>query len=42
MYANYLQFYSYNFNILQDVYTYNGSVHVHSMLIFIKYSQNDR
>jgi hypothetical protein len=29
-------------NILQDVYTHNGGVHVHKILIFIKYSQNDR
>ena len=33
---------SYSFNILQDVYTHNGGVHVHRILIFIKYSQNDR
>ena len=37
-----LQFWSYNFNILQDVYTHNGGVHVHRSLILIKYSQNDR
>ena len=37
-----LQFLSYSFNILQDVYTHNGGVHVNRMLIFIKYSQNDR
>ena len=28
---------SYSFNILQDVYTHNGGVHVHRILIFIKY-----
>ena len=27
---------------LQDVYTHNGGVHVHRILIFFKYSQNDR
>jgi hypothetical protein len=32
---------SYSFNILQD-YTHNGGVHVHRILIFIKYSLNDR
>ena len=37
-----LQFWSYSFNILQDVYTQNGGVHVYRILIFIKYSQNDR
>ena len=37
-----LQFWSYRFNILQDVYTHNGGVYVHRILIFIKYSQNDR
>ena len=37
-----LQFWSYSFNILQDVYTHNGGVHVQRILIFIKYSQNDR
>ena len=26
----------------QDFYTHNGGVHVHRILIFIKYSQNDR
>jgi hypothetical protein len=31
----------YSFNILQDVYTHNGGVHVHRILTFIKYSQND-
>ena len=31
-----------SFNILQDVYTHNGGVHVHRILIFFKYSQNDR
>ena len=36
------QFWSYSFNILFDVYTHNGGVHVHRILIFIKYSQNDR
>ena len=36
------QFWSYSFNILQDVYTHNGGVHVHRILIFFKYSQNDR
>ena len=29
-----LQFWSYSFNILQDVYTHNGGVHVHRILIF--------
>ena len=33
---------SYSFIILQDVYTHNGGVYVHRILIFIKYSQNDR
>ena len=33
---------SYSFNIQQEVYTHNGGVHVHRILIFIKYSQNDR
>jgi hypothetical protein len=28
---------SYSFNILQDVYTHNGGMHVHRILIFIKY-----
>ena len=37
-----LQFWSYSFNIFQDVYTHNGGVHVHRILIFLKYSQNDR
>ena len=37
-----LQFQSYSFNILQDIYTHNGGMHVHRILIFIKYSQNDR
>ena len=37
-----LQFWSYSFNIVQDVYTRNGGVHVHRILIFFKYSQNDR
>ena len=37
-----LQFWSYSFNILQDVYTHNGGVHVHRIVIFCKYSQNDR
>ena len=37
-----LQFWSYSFNILQDVYTHNGGVHVHNILIFFKYFQNDR
>ena len=38
-----LQFWSYGFDILYDVYnTHNGGVHVHRILIFIKYSQNDR
>ena len=37
-----LQFWSYSFNILYDVYTHNGDVHVHRILIFFKYSQNDR
>ena len=37
-----LQFWSYSFNILQDVYTHHGGVHVHRILIFFKYSQNDR
>ena len=37
-----LQFWSYSFNILQDVYTHNGGVHIHRILIFFKYSQNDR
>ena len=37
-----LQFWSYSFNILQDVYTHNGGVHIHRISIFIKYSQNDR
>ena len=37
-----LQFWSYSFNILQDLYTHNGGVHVHRLLIFFKYSQNDR
>ena len=32
----------YSFNILQDVYTHNLGVHVHRILIFIKYSQNDK
>ena len=32
-----LQFWSYSFNILKDVYTHNGDVHVHMILIFIKY-----
>jgi hypothetical protein len=32
-----LQFWSYSFNILHDVYTHHGSVHVHRILIFIKY-----
>jgi len=35
-------FWSYSFNILYDVYTHNGGVHVHRILIFFKYSQNDR
>jgi hypothetical protein len=26
----------------EDVYTHNGGVHVHWILIFFKYSQNDR
>ena len=34
-----LQFWSYSFNILYDVYTHNGGVHVHRILIFFKYSQ---
>ena len=34
--------YSFGANILQDVYTHNGGVHVHRILIFIKCSQNDR
>ena len=33
----FLQFWSYSFNILYDVYTHNGGVHVHRILIFIKY-----
>ena len=37
-----LHFWSYSFNILQDVHTHNGGVHVHRILIFFKYSQNDR
>ena len=37
-----LQFWSCSFNIFQDVYTHNGGVHVHRILIFLKYSQNDR
>ena len=28
-----LQFWSYSFNILYDVYTHNGGVHVHSILM---------
>jgi hypothetical protein len=32
-----LQFWIYSFNILHDVYTHNGGVHVHRILIFIKY-----
>jgi hypothetical protein len=28
---------SYSFNIVYDVYTHNGGVHVHRILIFIKY-----
>ena len=32
-----LQFWSYSFNVLQDVYTHNGGVHVHRILIYIKY-----
>ena len=32
-----LQFWSYSFNIVYDVYTHNGGVHVHRILIFIKY-----
>ena len=32
-----LQFWSYSFNILYDVYAHNGGVHVHMILIFIKY-----
>ena len=28
-----LQFWSYSFNILQDVYTHNGGVHVHRILM---------
>ena len=32
-----LQFWSYSFNISYDVYTHNGGVHVHRILIFIKY-----
>ena len=32
-----LQFWSYSFNILQDVYTHNGGVDIHRILIFIKY-----
>ena len=28
---------SYSFNILHGVYTHNGGVHVHRILIFIKY-----
>ena len=34
-----LQFWSYSFNILQDVYTHNGGGHVHRILIFFKYSR---
>jgi hypothetical protein len=30
------------FNILQNVYTHNGGLHVKSVLILIKYSQNYR
>ena len=37
-----LQFWSYSFNILQDVYIHNGVVNAHRILIFFKYSQNDR
>ena len=37
-----LQFWGYSFNILYDVYTHIGGVHVHRILIFFKYSQNDR
>ena len=37
-----LQFWSYSFNIFQNVYTHNGGVHIHRILIFIKYSQNNR
>ena len=37
-----LQFWSYSFNILYDVYTHNGGVHVHRILIFIKYLIIDR
>ena len=37
-----LQFWSYSFNILHDVYTLNGGVHVNRIQIFFKYSQNDR
>jgi hypothetical protein len=32
-----LQFWSYSFNILYDVYTHYEGVHVHRILIFIKY-----
>jgi len=28
--------------MLWDIYTHNGGVHVHMILIFFKYSQNDR
>ena len=37
-----LQFKSYRFHILQNVYTHNGGMHVHRILIFVKYPQNDR
>ena len=36
------QYWSYSFNIQQDVYTHYGGVHVHRILIFFKYFQNDR
>jgi hypothetical protein len=39
---NYRFYLNRSFNILQDVYTHNGGVHVYRILIFIKYSQNDR
>ena len=32
-----LQFWSHSFNIFLDVYTHNGGVHVHKILISIKY-----
>jgi hypothetical protein len=37
-----LQFWSYSFDILYDVYTHHGGVHVHRILIFLKGSQNER